>query len=128
MNKIQAIGRLGHDVDLRYTPDQLAVARFSIAVNRPGKDKGTDWLDCVSFGKQAETISKFFKKGSLIGVSGRVQVDSYEKDGINRRKWEIRLDTFDGFTFCDGRKETDTKPEQGEQVEGFRQADDDIPF
>ena len=47
MNKIQAIGRLGHDVDLRYTPDQLAVARFSIAVNRPGKDKGADWLDCV---------------------------------------------------------------------------------
>lgn len=128
MNKIQAIGRLGHDVDLRYTPDQLAVARFSIAVNRPGKDKGTDWLDCVSFGKQAETISKYFSKGSLIGVSGRVQVDSYEKDGINRRKWEIRLDTFDGFTFFDGRKETDAKPEQCEQVEGFKQADDDIPL
>lgn len=128
MNKVNLIGRLGHDVDLRYTPDQLAVARFSIAVNRPGKDKGTDWLDCVSFGRQAETISKFFKKGSLIGVSGRVQVDSYEKDGINRRKWEIRLDTYDGFTFCDGRKETDVKPEQGEQVEGFKQADDDIPF
>lgn len=128
MNKVNLIGRLGHDVDLRYTPDQLAVARFSIAVNRPGKDNGTDWLDCVSFGKQAETISKYCSKGSLIGVSGRVQVDSYEKDGINRRKWEIRLDTFGGCTFCDGRKETEAKPEQGEQVEGFKQADDDIPF
>ena len=122
MNKFNGIGRLGHDVELRYTTDELAVAHFSIAINRAGdKDNKTDWIDCVSFGKQAETIHRHFKKGSLIGVTGRLQVDTYEKDGVKRKKWEVHLDRYDGFTFCEG------KPKE-EQVEGFKSADEDIPF
>ncbi len=122
MNKFNGVGRLGHDVDLRYTTEGLAVAHFSIAISRPNnKDNKTDWIDCVSFGKQAEAIHKYFKKGSLIGVTGRIQVDSYEKDGVKRRKWEVYLDKADGFTFCE------SKPKE-EQIQGFKSADEDIPF
>ena len=102
MNCINIHGRLTRDVDISYTNSDkpLAIAKFSIAVDRGFKDKNgnrqTDFFNCISFGGQAETIDKYFKKGNGITVQGEMQNNRYEgKDGKMRDKWEIKVDKFD---------------------------------
>lgn len=82
MNNWVGIGRLTKDVDLRYTPQELAVARFTMAIDDGyGEKKKTDFISVVAFGKQAENCEKFLAKGRLVGVQGKIQTGSYEKDG-----------------------------------------------
>ena len=87
MNKIILCGRLTKDPEVRYSQGatQTAVARVSLAVNRKWKREGepeADFFNCTAFGKQAEFIEKYLKKGSKVLVSGRVQNDNYtNKDG-----------------------------------------------
>ncbi|MDR2456898.1 MAG: single-stranded DNA-binding protein [Clostridiales Family XIII bacterium] len=85
MNVVNLIGRLGKDPDIRVTESGLTIARFSIAIDRmPQKDgtKVTDWPNIVAFGKTAERISTYVKKGLKVAIEGRVQTGSYEdKDG-----------------------------------------------
>lgn len=84
MNKVMLVGRTTKDIELRYTTGQsrTAVAKFTLAVDRIGKDKGADFISCVAFGKTAEAMDKYVKKGHRIGIAGRIQTGSYEKDGI----------------------------------------------
>lgn len=122
MNSCQFIGRLGHDVSLRYTTSEEAVGRFSLALDR-GKDKGTDWIECVAFGRTAETINRFFHKGSRIGINCHVKSGSYEdKDGNKRKTLDFIVDRFD---FVD-EKRMEEKAE--EQVEGFTAMNEEPPF
>ena len=79
MNKAILIGRTTKDPDVKYTQDKLAVAHFTLAVDRKGKDKTADFIACVSFGKTAEFIEKYIKKGTKIAVEGRIQTGSYTK-------------------------------------------------
>lgn len=86
MNKVEIVGRLTRDVEIRTTESGTVTARFSIAVSRRFKNaKGVyeaDFINCVAFGKTAEFIEKYFSKGSMIGVTGRIQTGSYtNKDG-----------------------------------------------
>ena len=85
MNNVTLIGRLTRDPDVRYTSStQMAVARFSIAINRPTRKDGTEQTDfpnIVAFGKTAELCEKFLVKGRLVGIQGRIQTGSYEKNG-----------------------------------------------
>ena len=85
MNNVVLIGRLTRDPEVRYTQDQMAIARFSVAVDRPvtaGKEKQTDFPNVVVFGKQAENCERFLSKGRLVGIQGRIQTGSYtNKDG-----------------------------------------------
>lgn len=82
MNQVALIGRLTQDPETRYYDETNAVAHFSIAINSGAKDKEkTDFIRCVCFGKTAEFISKYLRKGNRIGVSGRLRSGSYEKDG-----------------------------------------------
>lgn len=85
MNKIQLIGRLTKDPELRYTNNQKAYATFNLAVNRRFAKEGeqqADFLNIVAWGKTAEFCKNYFKKGQQIGLSGRVQTRNYEdKDG-----------------------------------------------
>lgn len=87
MNKIILCGRLTKDPEVRYSQGatQTAVARVSLAVNRKWKREGepeADFFNCTAFGKQAEFVEKYLKKGSKVLVSGRVQNDNYtNKDG-----------------------------------------------
>jgi len=85
INSIILVGRLTKDCELKYTTNETPVATFSIAVNRDYKnDKGeyeADFINCKVFGSIAETVSKYSKKGDLLGLSGRIQTGSYEKDG-----------------------------------------------
>ena len=81
MNKVILIGRLTRDPEIRYTngDDQKAVARYTLAVNRIGKDKSADFISCVTFGKSAEFAEKYLHQGTKICIEGRIQTGSYEK-------------------------------------------------
>ena len=85
MNKFIGVGRLTRDPDVRYTQDNTAIARFTLAVDRKYKKDGeqsADFISCLAFGKTAEFIEKYIKKGTKIVVDGRIQTGSYtNKDG-----------------------------------------------
>jgi len=86
INRVVLVGRLTKDPELRYTPSGVAVATFSLAVNRPFSnqqgERETDFINCVVWRKQAENVANFLKKGSLAGVDGRIQTRNYEaQDG-----------------------------------------------
>ena len=100
MNKVVLVGRLTAKPELRYTGSNTAYTRFSVAVNRPfanadGK-RDADFINVVAWRKQAETISKFFDKGNLIALEGRLQTGSYDdKDGNKRYTVDVALDNFE---------------------------------
>ena len=85
MNRVELIGRLTRDPELRYSSNNLANCRFTLAVNRTFQsqngEQGTDFISVVVFNKQAENVKKYIAKGSLVAVTGRIQTGSYEKDG-----------------------------------------------
>ena len=88
MNKVQLVGRLTRDPEIRYSQGEnaTATARFSVAVNRRFKNAegnyDADFINCVAFGKSAEFVEKYFKKGMAIGLTGRIQTGNYtNKDG-----------------------------------------------
>ena len=86
INRVVLVGRLTKDPELRYTPSGVPMARFTVAVNRPFSnqqgEKEADFIGCIAWRKQAENLANFMRKGSLIGVEGRIQTGSYEgQDG-----------------------------------------------
>ena len=95
LNHIVIMGRLTRDPELRYTQTQTPVTSFRVAVDRDftprdGGERQTDFIDCVAWRSQAEFVSKFFQKGSMIIVSGRLQIREYtDKDGNRRNAAEI---------------------------------------
>lgn len=89
MNKVMLVARLCRDPEIRYTQGENAsvIARFSVAVNRRFKNAEgnyeADFINCVAFGKTAEFIEKYFKKGMAIGITGRIQTGNYtNNDGV----------------------------------------------
>jgi len=91
VNKIILLGNLTRDPEVRYSQsaEPLAIAKYSLAVNRRFKREGeqdVDFIACVSFGKQAELIEKYFRKGSKMLLTGRLQVRSYD-DQSGQRRW-----------------------------------------
>lgn len=116
MNTVQLLGRIARDIEVRYTQSGTAVARFSVAVDRPTKDgqeRTADFPSVVAFGKTAETIEKYFAKGARIGITGRLQTGSYkDKDGRTVYTTDV---VVTGFDFCESRSggmKEPTKPEQ----------------
>src|SRR5690625_4794960 len=90
MNRAVLVGRLTRDPDLRYTPNGVAVANFTLAVNRPFTnqqgERDADFINCVVWRRQAENLANYMKKGSMVGVDGRIQTRTYEdQDGKNRK-------------------------------------------
>ena len=98
LNHIVIMGRLTRDPELRYTQSQTPVASFTLAVDRDyggrdGQDRQTDFIDCVAWRSTAEFVSKYFSKGSMAAVSGRLQLrDWTDKDGNKRRNAEVVVD------------------------------------
>jgi single-strand DNA-binding protein len=128
LNKAVLMGRLVRDPELRQTQSGMAVASFTIAVDRaPGKDgqRVTDFIDIVAWNKTAEMVTKWFTKGRMIAVSGRIQVRNWEdKQGQKRKAVEV---VADEVSFCG-----DSKPEHDAQKpeSKFETASDDgdLPF
>lgn len=77
INQVTIIGRVGKDPELRYFESGNSLATFSLAVNRPTKNKETDWFDIKIWGRQAEIAGEYVRKGSLIGIIGQVDFDSW---------------------------------------------------
>ncbi|RJQ32513.1 MAG: single-stranded DNA-binding protein [Peptococcaceae bacterium] len=140
LNRVILIGRLTRDIELRYTPNGTAVARFTIAVdrsftNRQG-ERETDFIDIVVWQKLAETCANYIGKGRLVAVDGRLQIRSYDdSQGVRRKAAEIVADTV---RFLDRSRESageGTSPHNagtsggspgfGSEID-FK--DDDIPF
>ena len=98
LNHIVIMGRLTRDPELRYTQSQTPVVSFTVAVDRDfgGRDdseKQTDFIDCVAWRSTAEFVNKYFRKGSMVVVSGRLQIrDWQDRDGNKRRSAEIVAD------------------------------------
>lgn len=123
MNKAALIGRMTADPELKSTQSGKSVCSFTVAVDRQGKDAGADFLSCVAWEKTAEVICKYFRKGSKIGLTGRITTRNWEdKDGHKRKETEIMVE---GFDFCE-------KAERGQHggiPEGFSSlGEDNLPF
>ena len=91
MNKVILMGRLVRDTETRYSDgeEHLAVARYTLAVNRRFKKDEADFINCVAFGKTGEFAEKYFKKGQMVAIVGRLQVRSWDKDG--ERRWTTEV-------------------------------------
>ena len=101
MNKVILIGRLARDPELRTTSSGISMVRFTVAVTRPGTQGGaqpqTDFIGCVAWRRQAETIAKYCSKGSQVAVDGRIQTGSY--DGNDGQKHYTTDIVADNVTF-----------------------------
>lgn len=130
INKVFLYGRLTSDITCAYTPqDQKAVARFSVAIDR-GKDKngesrGTDFPNCVAFGKTAENCEKYLAKGRFVLIEGRLQTGSYtDKEGRKVYTTDVIAERVEFI----GKAEKKEEPKE-EQISGFSAlSDEDIPF
>lgn len=125
MNIVCITGRTTADIDLRYTPSEMAVAKFTLAVDRRGKEKETDFIRCTAFGKTAEIIGQYVNKGTMIGVSGRIQTGSYEnREGKKVFTFDVIVDSFD-FLSSKSKEEKKSDFGQAMSVEEFEK---DIPW
>lgn len=124
MNSFNGIGRPTKDIAASYTTDGLAVAKFTLAVDR--QSKGADFIPCVAFGKTADTMGKYCRKGKLIAVNGRIQTGSYE--GKNGKVYTVEV-VVNHFEFCEP-KELDHGSEAKTDMDGYLPVPDgmDIPF
>ena len=110
LNHIVVMGRLTRDPELRRTGSGIAVASFSLAVDRDfapkdGGNRETDFIDCVAWRQTGEFVSKYFTKGRMAVVSGRLQIRQWtDKDGNNRRSAEI---VADNVYFGDSKRDSD---------------------
>lgn len=101
MNRIIIMGRLTRDPELRRTQSGMAVASFSLAVDRPfsgrnGGERQTDFIECVAWDKRGEFVSKYFVKGQMALVEGRLQIrDWTDKDGNKRKSAEVVCDSIE---------------------------------
>ena len=113
MNLCVEYGRITKDLTVRYVgQDNKAVCKFVLAVPRYDKDKA-DFISCVAWGKTAETMGKYLKKGSKILAKGRIETDVYEKDGQKIYTTEFVVENFD---FGDSKKEDKAEEPKDEFV------------
>ena len=135
------MGRLTRDPEVRYTANtQMANARFVVAVNRKlSKEKRqeaenngyptADFISCVAWGKTAENIANYFKKGNRIAITGHIQTGSYEKDGQRIYTTDVVVDSFD---FVESNKDNNTNQGYSNPADlgmsGQESFDSDLPF
>lgn len=142
MNNVSLMGRLTRDVDLRVTNGNFSVGRFSVAVDRKlSKEKRqeaeannqptADFISCVAFGKQAETIANYFSKGQRIAITGHIQTGSYENQQ-GQRIYTTDV-VVDGFDFIESSKDSGNATQGYSSPEdmgmtGAESFDADLPF
>jgi single-strand DNA-binding protein len=135
LNKVQLIGNLGKDPELKYTPSGVAVATFSIATSESWKDQDgnqqekTEWHNIVAWRKLAEICGEYLKKGKKVYLEGKLQTRNYEKDGIKRYVTEIVADQLimlDGGG--GGKGNSGSSASESAPVHADAPKDDDLPF
>ena len=120
MNKAILVGRLTRDPELRNTNSGVAVVSFTVAVNRTftsnSGEREADFINCIAFNKQAENLSRYIKKGGLVGVEGRIQSRSYTaQDGSTRYVTEV---VCDNIHFLEP-KGTGSQPQQNNSYDDY---------
>ena len=110
MNKVILVGRLTRDPEVRYTQENTAIARYSLAIDRRFRKDGeaqADFINCVAFGKNGEFAEKYLRKGTKIAVTGRIQTGSYtNKEGQKVNTFDVVVEEHE---FCES-KATEAKP------------------
>lgn len=137
INNVCLVGRMTKDAELRYTPNNQAVATFSLAVNRNFKsqngEREVDFINCVIWRQQAENLANWAKKGALIGITGRIRTRNYE----NQQGQQVYVTEVvaENFQLLESRKDREAGPSQGysqpdfgRQAEPFTIDDDSLPF
>lgn len=131
INRVILLGNLARDPELRYTPNGVAVATFTLAVNRPKTKDGTeqqpDWINIVAWRQLADLCATYLRKGSKAAVEGRIQTRSYEKDGRKVFVTEVVAESVQFLTLKEqGKQEQvpDMVPPNGP----INIPDDDLPF
>ena len=144
MNKVELVGRLTKDPEVKLTSNQTQFCNFTIAVDRRFKDQNgqrqADFINCVAWRNSAEFIARYFQKGSMIAVTGSIQTRNYEdKNGNKRTATEVVVDQA---SFCGSKSETGTSgysaPSAMPEAPSFStgsdgdfeeiSGDDDLPF
>lgn len=149
LNKVQIIGRLGKDPEVRFMPNGDAVCNFSVATTERWKDKAsgevqeeTTWHRVSAWGRQAEIVGEYLKKGSLVYVEGKMTERKYtDQSGAEKRSHEIRMQDMKmlgGRQDGEQRQQQEPRPQQPTQRQaprpqqpvssGFDDDDSDIPF
>jgi len=151
INRTVLVGRLTKDPELRYTSGNIAFARFTLAVNRtfagPNGEREADFIQCIIWRKQAENLARFVRKGSLVGVEGRIQTGSYDdKEGVRKFTTDVVCDSVQflepkgsdnsasrdrGFNNDYKQNFYEEKPQQKQQKSSIPSIDvteDDLPF
>ena len=132
MNVVSLIGRLVKDLDLKYTSSGTAVGTFTLAVNRQftnqAGEREADFINCVIWRKSAENFANFTRKGSLVGITGRIQTRNYE--GNDGKRVYITEVVADNFTLLEPKQTTEQRPREStreptgaeaEQLQRFQQ-------
>ena len=126
LNHSTIMGRLTRDPELRRTNSGKAVCSFTIACDKPGKDSGASFIDCVAWEKTAEFINNYFGKGALIVLEGRLESRQYEtKDSQKRTVLEVVVTQAH---FCERKKENPTKNEIPEDFALLPDINERLPF
>ena len=134
MNKVILIGRVTKDTELKTTTSGKSVTSFTLAVNRDRRNADgnyeADFINCVAYGQQAETISKYVRKGDKFSVVGKMQTRNYEKNGSKVYITEVIVD---GFEFLESKKDKPAEPTSysnasDDDFTDISVGDDDLPF
>lgn len=126
VNRVILLGNIGQDPTTRYTQDGKAVTNFSVATSESWKAKDgsqqekTEWHNCVTFGRLAEIAGEYLRKGSKVYIEGKIQTDSYEKDGQKRYSTKINVRELQMLDSRETNKQPQTPASQPDY--------DDIPF
>ena len=129
-NLVVLTGRLTSDPELKTTPNGVAVTSFSIAVNRnykAGEEQETDFINIVAWRQRAEFITKYFKKGSMIGIEGAIQTRKYQdSQGKNRTAFEV---VVNNAQFVESKRDNETPTQDDSNADDFVEiSGEDLPF
>ena len=111
MNSVLLIGRMAVTPELKRTNSGTPVTRFTLAVDREGKNKGADFISCVAWEKDAENICRYIEKGRQIAIRGRIQTGSYDKDGQKVYTTDVVIEKAE---FLGSREEPKDEPYEDE--------------
>lgn len=127
INQVILLGRICNDIELKQTQNNKSYTRFSLAVNRKGKDKSTDFISCLAWEKTAEFLQKYMKKGSQICISGRLQTGKYEdKDAKMVYTTDVIVEEVD---FAESKKDDSANKKNHESLaSSVGDVPDDLPF
>lgn len=149
MNVIILTGRLTRDPELKFGQSGKAYSRFTLAVDRPMQKGEADFINCVAFGKTAELIGEYLRKGRKAGVTGRLQMGKYEVNGEKRTSYDVVVDTIEflesknavdsmggyepqdytpSYSAPSSNSNTSSKPVAKSQEEVPYEDDDEFPF